>query len=146
MEVFYLGTHQPSWLAELDVPLFVSHRRLANRRRLPRARVGWALDSGGFTELSMYGQWRTSPEEYVAAVRRHDAEVGKLSWAAPQDWMCEPFILAKTGRTVADHQARTIDNFKRLHGPVVGQRAGRGQPPRLHRPVPVHAGSPGLDR
>jgi hypothetical protein len=34
---FWLGTHQPHWLALTDVPLFVSHRTLAQRRRLPRA-------------------------------------------------------------------------------------------------------------
>ena len=49
---FYLGTHQTGWLAKLDVPLFVSRRRLATLRKLPRAVGSWALDSGGFTELS----------------------------------------------------------------------------------------------
>jgi hypothetical protein len=35
---FFLGTHQPSWLArDLGVPLLVSHQRLADRRTLPRA-------------------------------------------------------------------------------------------------------------
>lgn len=114
MLCFYLGTHMPSWLATTDVPLFVSHRRLAGRRTLPKARTGWALDSGGFTELSMFGEWRTTPEEYVAAVRRYDNEIGQLGWAAPQDWMCEPFILAKTGLTIVEHQRRTIANFQRL--------------------------------
>lgn len=112
---FYLGTHQPHWLAAptvpLDVNLFVSHRRLAGRKQLPTARVGWALDSGGFSELSLYGEWRTSPQEYIAAVRRYDDEIGLLGWAAPQDWMCEPFMLAKTGLTVEDHQRRTVLNF-----------------------------------
>jgi hypothetical protein len=32
---FWLGTHQPGWLARLDVPLFASHRTLRTRRRLP---------------------------------------------------------------------------------------------------------------
>ena len=31
MQVFYLGTHQPGWLASAGVELFVSHRRLAQR-------------------------------------------------------------------------------------------------------------------
>lgn len=111
---FYLGTHQPAWLAQAGVPLFVSHRRLAGRKTLPRAQAGWALDSGGFSELSLFGEWRTSPEDYVAAVRRYDEEIGRLEWAAPQDWMCEPVMLAKTGLTVAEHQYRTVTNFKRL--------------------------------
>jgi hypothetical protein len=104
----------PHWLAELDVPLFASHRRLAGRRTLPRARTGWALDSGGFNELSMFGGWRTAAEDYVAAVRRYATENGNLEWAAPMDWMCEPVMLAKTGLDVPDHQRRTVDNFLRL--------------------------------
>lgn len=109
-----MGTHMPHWLATVNVPLFVSHRRLAGRRTLPRARVGWALDSGGFTELSMFGEWRTTPEEYVAAVRRYRDEIGGLEWAAPQDWMCEPFMLDKTGLTVGEHQRRTVENYLEL--------------------------------
>jgi hypothetical protein len=75
------------------------------------ARVGWALDSGGFSELSLFGEWRTSPQEYVDAVRRYDDEIGLLGWAAPQDWMCEPFMIAKTGLSVEEHQRRTVASF-----------------------------------
>jgi hypothetical protein len=121
---FFLGTHQPGWLAKsaLDgprstpVPLFVSDRRLRRYRRLPRAVTGWALDSGGFTELATHGSWDhgPTPVQYVARIRRYRDEIGRLAWAAPQDWMCEPWILAKTGLTVADHQRRTIDNLVQL--------------------------------
>lgn len=112
--IFYLGTHMPHWLGILDVPLFVSHRRLAGRRTLPVARGPWALDSGGFSELSMFGQWRTSPTQYVAAVQRYADEIGQLAWAAPQDHMCEPIMLAKTGKTVGEHQRLTVENYVRL--------------------------------
>ncbi|MCO1575914.1 hypothetical protein M8C13_09105 [Crossiella sp. SN42] len=112
---FYLGTHQPSWLAcDLGIPLMVSHRRLAGRRRLPRASSEWALDSGGFSELGLYGTWVTSAKDYVVAVRRYAEEIGNLTWAAPMDWMCEPAMLAKTKLTVLDHQQLTVDNFLRL--------------------------------
>jgi hypothetical protein len=113
---FYLGTHEISWLARPEftgswpVPLFVSHRRLALRRTLPRPRTPWAVDSGGFSELSLYGCWRTTPAEYVAAVQRY-ARLGCLEWAAPQDWMCEPVMLAKTGLSVEEHQRRTVANY-----------------------------------
>ena len=110
--VFYLGTHMPRWL-DLGVPLFLSDRRLRRYRRLPRATVPWALDSGGFTELATYGTWATgpTPQQYVGRVRRYRDEIGYLGWAAPQDWMCEPAILATTGLTVAEHQRRTVDNY-----------------------------------
>lgn len=50
----------------------------------------------------------------MAAVRRYAKEIGHLDWAAPQDWMCEPFILAKTGLSVVEHQRLTIANYLRL--------------------------------
>jgi hypothetical protein len=103
-----------SWLRLVDFPLFVSHRRFTRLKRLPVARADWALDSGGFTELSMFGEWRTSSADYVAAVRRYRDEVGRLAWASPQDWMCEPFMIAKTGLSVAEHQRRTVENYVRL--------------------------------
>lgn len=112
--LFYLGTHMPHWLRDSEVPLFVSHRRLARDKGVPKAACRWALDSGGFTELSMYGEWRTEPAEYVEAVERYTTEVGMLDWAAPQDWMCEPHMLAKTHKTVAEHQVLTTVNYLEL--------------------------------
>lgn len=116
MTTFLLGTHQPGWLEWNDrVPLFVSDRRLRDRTRLPIAAGPWALDSGGFTELSTYGAWQTTPAEYATRVRRYQRRIGHLQWAAIQDWMVEPFVLAKTGLPVNVHQWRTIDSWYELH-------------------------------
>jgi hypothetical protein len=112
--VFYLGTHQPHWLTTAGVPLFVSHRRLAHRRTVPRAAAPWALDSGGFTELSLHGTWTTTAAHYAASVRRYRDDIGHLQWAAPRDWMCEPQIIARTGLSVAEHQRRTLTDFLEL--------------------------------
>lgn len=112
---FYLGIHQPIWLTRVhDIPLLVSHRRLGHRRTLPRATTEWALDSGGFTELQLHGRWHTDAHSYVQAVRRYATEIGNLTWAAPQDWMCEQRILKRTGLTVREHQRRTVRNLVRL--------------------------------
>ncbi len=109
--MFYLGTHRPNWLACVDVPLMVSRNTLGKYRTCPRARTSWVLDSGGFTELSLHGGWRIDAKTYAGEVARYRDEVGHLDWAAPQDWMCEPFMLAKTGKTVAEHQALTVGNY-----------------------------------
>jgi hypothetical protein len=113
---FFLGTHQPHWLRSAPVPLFIFDRRLRGYRVLPRAVVPWALDSGGFTELSTFGTWDhgPTPGQYIARVRRYYDEIGNLDWVAPQDWMCEPWILAKTGLTVRQHHRLTVDNYRRL--------------------------------
>lgn len=114
MSTFYLGAHQPHWLAQTDVPLFISRRRLAGRKTFPRARGTWALDSGGFSEIAMFGRYETPPEVYVEEVRRFQREIGGLAWAAPQDWMCEPPMVEKTGLSVREHQDRTIASYLRL--------------------------------
>jgi hypothetical protein len=111
----YLGTHMPSWLEKTDVPLFVSRTRLFARKTFPRALGPWALDSGGFTVLNTPPHyWRLSPRAYVEEVRIYQREIGNLAWAAPQDWMCEPWIVAKTGLTVPRHQWKTAENFLEL--------------------------------
>ncbi|MER5419888.1 DUF7221 family queuine tRNA-ribosyltransferase-like protein [Streptosporangium roseum] len=112
--VFYLGAHQPHWLWTADFPLFVSHRQLARKVALRPARTRWALDSGGFTELSLHGRWITTPEQYAAAVTRYAEQIGHLDFAAPQDWMCEPFMVERTGLSVAEHQHRTVANYLHL--------------------------------
>lgn len=111
---FWLGTHCPDWLGRLDVPLMIHNGRLRHRRTLPRARGPWALDSGAFSELTLHGQFTTTPRQYTHLVRRYANEIGSLKWAAPQDWMCEPMMLAKTGLTVAEHQQRTIASYLHL--------------------------------
>ena len=111
---FWLGTHKSVWLARTEVPLMVSHRTLSIRKRLPRARGPWVLDSGGYSELSLYGMWQTQPQTYVAAVKRYVQEVGQLEWAAAQDWMCEPWILKKTGFSIAEHQYRSVVSYLEL--------------------------------
>lgn len=94
------------------MPLFVSHHQLKTRvSRFPRAVTRWGLDSGGFSELDRHHKFETTPEEYVAAVRRYVEELGSLDWASPQDWMCEPWMIAKTGLDVGEHQERTVQNF-----------------------------------
>ena len=108
---FYLGTHRPYWLENdtlTDVPLFVSHRTLKTRKNLKPAAMPWALDSGGFTELTMHGTWKTSPHTYAAHVQRYANNIGNLDWAAPQDYMCEPHMLKRTKKTVHEHQQLTV--------------------------------------
>lgn len=109
---FWLGAHHPSWLDGRAGTIMVSRRRMP--KRLRPAGTDWVLDSGGFTELSLYGEWTLDAKRYAEFVRRCHEGVGRMRWAAPQDWMCEPFMLAKTGRTVEEHQRLTVSNFIEL--------------------------------
>lgn len=108
---FYLGA-KPHFLEHTSVPLFISNRWLKDLMRLPVARGPFAVDSGGFTELTKHGTWDQgpTPRQYVGQIRRYE-EIGNLQWAAPQDWMCEDEMLAKTGLSVLEHQRRTVANY-----------------------------------
>lgn len=101
-----------------DVPIFVNRAALfehaPKNQPLPRARGPWALDSGGFMMLKANGRWTVNHQQYIGEVRRAAAEVGNLMWAAALDWMVEEEILAKTGKSVDEHQALTIESYRRL--------------------------------
>lgn len=112
--IFYLGTHKPGWLARMTVPLCVSYRQLKERKQLPKATCRWILDSGGFSEIQEHGRWTVPAKEYAKVAERYRVEIGNLDWAACQDWMCEPFMLEKTGKSIPWHQHETCNNFALL--------------------------------
>lgn len=111
---WYLGSHEPSWLTRTKLPLFISHTRLQRRRQLPRAQTTWALDSGGFTQITNHGAYTTTPQQYAQDVGRYAQEIGQLQWAAIQDWMCEPAALTRSGLSIRQHQQRTTDSYHAL--------------------------------
>jgi hypothetical protein len=111
---FILGTHETGWIGKVRVPLFYSARRLRLRRELNEASDEVDVDSGGFSELQLYGRWVTPPKVFVREVVGWRAQIKKVGWVACQDWMCEPFMLQKTGLSVLEHQRRTIRSYIEL--------------------------------
>ena len=73
----------------------------------------WILDSGAFTELSRFGHYRHTVEVYAREALRW-SRCGNLLAAVSQDYMCEPFILEKTGLSVSEHQRLTIERYDAL--------------------------------
>lgn len=114
---FYLGTHEAQWLwtKQVDFPLFISARRLMLRKKFFQSTVDWALDSGGFSEIAIYGEWKTTPKEYSRNVSEWSGRIGRMKWAAIQDWMCEPFMIEKTGKSLQEHQELTIKSYLDLY-------------------------------
>ncbi|WP_203863480.1 deazapurine DNA modification protein DpdA family protein [Planobispora rosea] len=126
MPTLLLGAPEPSWLnregsiweGNEHIPLFVSYSRLRRlKRKLPRARGPWALDSSGYMHLRRKkatdpsARWRIEPQQYLDDVRRYIAEIGQLRWIAQQDYMCEEEVRRSTGLTTRDHQRLTIENL-----------------------------------
>ena len=113
---FYLGTHQANWVwsGVCDFRLFISMSRLVRYKNLKPATTRWAMDSGGFTQVTKFGRWKVREWEYIEFVQRVNEEIGNLDFVAPMDWMCETPALKATGLTVKAHQRLTVDNFIRL--------------------------------
>ena len=108
---FYLGMHLP-YLAKNFERSFISVNVLRKRKSDFEVK-DWIMDSGAFTEISTYGEYRTGVLEYANLIERWRT-CGNLELAVAQDYMCEPFILAKTGLTVERHQELTIERYVAL--------------------------------
>lgn len=108
---FYTGLHQPSDAKHFP-RCMISVNRL--RERKGDFVVGeWMLDSAAFTELDRFGAYRHEPSEYADQIRRWKA-CGNLVSATSQDYMCEPFMLGKTGLSTAIHQRLTTERYDAL--------------------------------
>lgn len=111
MTRFFVGTHKPQHARFLG-DVMVSVNTL--RTRKSAFVVGdWLLDSGAFTEISKHGAYRSSVEDYASEIRRWRS-CGNLLAAVAQDWMCEPFVLERTGHSVEAHQQFTIWRYDAL--------------------------------
>ena len=108
---FYLGIHNAAWIGKTDVPLFISMSQLWRRKKRFPMNRNVAIDSGGFSELRLNGTWTKTASEYLRKLEYLNELGLYYEWAAPQDWMVEPWIIEKTGLSVEEHQRRTVDNF-----------------------------------
>lgn len=108
---FYVGLHQPSDARHFARCCLSVHR--LRRRTAPLVAGRVLLDSGAFTELATHGQYRASVTQYAADIRRL-APLLPLDSAVAQDYMCEPWIVQRTGLSVAEHQRLTIARYDAL--------------------------------
>ncbi len=111
---FFTGLHQPSDAQHFDAS-FVSVNRLRNRKS--SFKVGdWIMDSGAFTTIAKHGGYPLPVEDYAADIKAicGRQEHGNLLAVVAQDYMCEAWMLEKTGLTVADHQRLTIERYDAL--------------------------------
>lgn len=109
---FYVGLHQPADARHFD-RAFISVNRLRARRK-PVTAKAWIMDSGAFSEIANHGHYRQGVEGYAVEINRWARLSCGMVAAVAQDYMCEPFIVAKTGLSVAEHQRLTIERYDAL--------------------------------
>lgn len=108
---FYVGLDDVYNARHFD-RAFISVNRLKTRKS-DFVVNDWIMDSGAFTEITNHGHYRDPVTVYASHIRRW-ANVGNLQCAVAQDFMCEPFVLAKTGLDVPTHQRLTIERYDEL--------------------------------
>lgn len=112
---FFVGLHQPSDAHHFE-RAFISVNRLRDRKA-PLKCHKVIMDSGAFSLVSKYGEYPEQDSEtaYAERIIRIRGLIedggGTLLAAVSQDYMCEPFILEKTGMTVRQHQKKTIERY-----------------------------------
>lgn len=110
---FYVGLHQPGD-GQHFTRACMSINRLFKRKK-PVECDDVFVDSGAFTILEKHGRYPEEPDVYAAHLYRLWTEgVVKITVASTQDYMCEPFMLAKTGMTVEQHQRLTVERYDRI--------------------------------
>lgn len=108
---FFVGVHHPNKADR--VPLAMVSANVLRKRRSPFPVGDWLMDSGAFTTVTKHGGYPQPVDEYAEIIRRF-ADCGNLLAAVAQDYMCEDFVLARTGLTIAEHQRLTVERYDAL--------------------------------
>ena len=117
---FYVGTWKPQH-CHLFSHAFISVNTLRGRRSAFKANK-WIMDSGAFTEISKYGQYRNSVSTYAEqCLRWKSLARDELELVVAQDYMCEAHMLKKTGMTIREHILKTVDRYVGLKEAIGGE-------------------------
>ena len=120
MEEYFVGTddfqraHKVNAMISANALVRINNGVLQIRKAPIRA-GRWMMDSGAFSQVTKYGDFIMSPEEYVRiAVRFQDC--GDLACIVTQDYMCEPDVikmLQDMGKeaSVRIHQRKTVERY-----------------------------------
>lgn len=112
---FFPGLHQPGDARHFALACISINRLWKRRKRVGNRRTRVFVDSGAFTALNKDGRYVQSVVVYARRLfELHTRGIVSIAVAAAQDYMCEPFILAKTGLTVLEHQRLTIERYDAL--------------------------------
>lgn len=109
--LFFIGA-TPAIAKKLQVSCMISVNTCKGYRNLT-LNSNCILDSGAFTLVNKYGGY---PAGFLP---KYASEVlglinDKVIAVVSQDYMCEDFVLAKTGLTIEEHQRFTIYRYKAL--------------------------------
>lgn len=112
MNIFFVGC-KPWTTPYLDCPVMVSVNALRGYKKLIIHDLA-LIDSGAFTLVNKHGGYPAGElPRYVSKISPFLSS--HILAIVAQDYMCESFVLQKTGLTVEEHQRYTIYRYKALN-------------------------------
>lgn len=110
---FYTGLHHPGDAQHFDRAC-ISRNSLTKRRK-PVDCEDIILDCAGFKTIDLNGGYPHPASEWAHELHRLWSNgIVKITVAVSQDYMCEPWMLVKTGMTVEQHQRLTVERYDDL--------------------------------
>jgi hypothetical protein len=109
--ILFTGIHRP-YQASSVAAACISVQALARHRSAFRC-AQWLLGSGAAATIKHHGDYPEPPSAYAAEIRRWATNGGLLA-AVAQDYPCHLAMLRITGKSIATHQALTIQRYDAL--------------------------------
>lgn len=118
MNEYYVGTDRFSKADRRNAMISANALVKDKPRKYPITVDRWIMDSGAFSQITQYGDFVMSPEEYIR-LACHFQWCGDLQCIVTQDYMCEPDVLQSLkdiGKraSVRIHQKKTVERFIEL--------------------------------
>lgn len=107
---FYVGISSLTHIK--DVPkyfMFSTNRLLKRKSKINNLNKEWILDSGGYTQLLLNGKYTFTIDDYIKIITLQEPD-----YYVSMDWMCEPWMMEKTGKNIKHHLRKTIENHTKI--------------------------------
>jgi hypothetical protein len=123
MKEYFVGTdrHNNAWKRNVMISANSLVRNEGGRlrqRKYPLSVSRWMMDSGAFSQITTYGDFIMSPEEYVLVAKYFEL-CGDLQCIVTQDYMCEPDVIRQLQdkgirASVRIHQRKTVERYMQI--------------------------------
>jgi len=123
MREYFVGTdrHNNAWKRNVMISANSLVRNEGGRlrqRKYPLSVSRWMMDSGAFSQITTYGDFIMSPEEYVLVAKYFEL-CGDLQCIVTQDYMCEPDVIRQLQdkgirASVRIHQRKTVERYMQI--------------------------------
>lgn len=113
---FFIGLYSKKQISETPGNFMCSYKTVRNFKEKINTNKQWIMDSGAFSEISINGKYTYTVTDYLNIIYKQEP-----TYFITMDYMCEPFILNKTNKSVIEHQQLTCENSIKIKNSYSGK-------------------------